>query len=95
MMERAVLLAKGNQIEPVDLAVSSGGPVAEGEPANVAWSVPPHMTLEEMEKSLIESTLKRTGGNKQAAANLLGIYRPRLYSKIRRYNIDTGGLRGA
>jgi len=30
------------------------------------------MTLEEMEKSLIESTLKRTGGNKQAAANLLG-----------------------
>src|SRR5882724_4441431 len=84
MMERAVLLAKGNQIEPGDLSISNGGPVAEGASANVSWSVPPHMTLEEMEKSLIESTLKRTGGNKQAAANLLGIYRPRLYSKIRR-----------
>ncbi len=95
MMERAVLLAKSTQIEPGDLAVSNGGAVADGASANVSWTVPPHMTLEEMEKSLIESTLKRTGGNKQAAANLLGIYRPRLYSKIRRYNIDTGGLRQA
>src|SRR5437762_266706 len=95
MMERAVLLAKGDQIEPADLSISNGGPVAEGASANVSWSVPPHMTLEEMEKSLIESTLKRTGGNKQAAANLLGIYRPRLYSKIRRYNIDTGAIRRA
>src|SRR6266705_3290462 len=95
MMERAVLLAKGNQIEPGDLSISNGGPVAEGASANVSWSVPPHMTLEEMEKSLIESTLKRTGGNKQAAANLLGIYRPRLYSKIRRYNIDAGAIRRA
>ena len=95
MMERAVLLAKGTGIEPADLSVTNGGPVAEGASANVSWSVPPHMTLEEMEKALIESTLKRTGGNKQAAANLLGIYRPRLYSKIRRYNIDAGALRRA
>jgi transcriptional regulator with PAS, ATPase and Fis domain len=93
MMERAVLLAKGAQIEPGDLSISNGSPDAEGASANVSWSVPPHMTLEEMEKILIESTLKRTGGNKQAAANLLGIYRPRLYSKIRRYNIDASALR--
>src|SRR5712691_5544782 len=93
MMERAVLLAKGSQIEPDDLSIHNGGPVAEGVSANGSWSMPPHMTLEEMEKILIESTLKRTGGNKQAAANLLGIYRPRLYSKIRRYNIDASALR--
>src|SRR5712691_3406829 len=93
MMERAVLLAKGDRVEPADLSVTNGGPVAEGVSANGSWSMPPHMTLEEMEKILIESTLKRTGGNKQAAANLLGIYRPRLYSKIRRYNIDASALR--
>jgi DNA-binding NtrC family response regulator len=46
------------------------------------------MTLEDIERLVIERTLQRTGGNKQAAANLLGIYRPRLYSKIRKYNID-------
>ena len=34
------------------------------------------MTLEDIERLVIERTLQRTGGNKQAAANLLGIYRP-------------------
>ena len=56
------------------------------------WDVPPNMTLEDIERLVIERTLQRTGGNKQAAANLLGIYRPRLYSKIRKYNIDVGSL---
>ena len=50
------------------------------------------MTLEEIEKFVIERTLQRTGGNKQAAANLLGIYRPRLYSKIKKYKIDIPAL---
>jgi DNA-binding NtrC family response regulator len=50
------------------------------------------MTLEDIERLVIERTLQRTGGNKQAAANLLGIYRPRLYSKIRKYNIDVNSL---
>jgi DNA-binding NtrC family response regulator len=90
-IERAVLLAKGTKIEPVDLGFNNGGPPS-GAPTEVAWNVPPNMTLEEMEKILIENTLKRTGGNKQAAASVLGIYRPRLYSKIRKYNIDTGEL---
>ena len=51
-----------------------------------------NMTLEDIERLVIERTLQRTGGNKQAAANLLGIYRPRLYSKIRKYNIDVTSL---
>ena len=45
------------------------------------------MTLEDIEKFVIERTLQRTGGNKQKAANMLGIYRPRLYSKIKKYKI--------
>jgi DNA-binding NtrC family response regulator len=49
--------------------------------------VPPGMTLEEIERSVIYQTLLRTKGNKQAAANALGIYRPRLYSKIKKYNL--------
>ena len=43
-------------------------------------------------QSRATEALERTGGNKQAAANLLGIYRPRLYSKIRKYNIDVASL---
>lgn len=90
VLERAVLLAKGVKIEPFDLPFDNGT-LPEGSAA-AAWDVPPNLTLEDIEKLVIERTLQRTGGNKQAAANLLGIYRPRLYSKIRKYNIDVANL---
>jgi transcriptional regulator with PAS, ATPase and Fis domain len=90
VIERAVLLAKGGKIEPLDLPFDNGV-LPEGS-AGPTWDVPPNMTLEDIEKLVIERTLQRTGGNKQAAANLLGIYRPRLYSKIRKYNIDVATL---
>ena len=91
VIERAVLLAKGNRVEPVDLPFDNGT-LPEGSPAGTGWDVPANMTLEDIERLVIEKTLQRTGGNKQAAANLLGIYRPRLYSKIRKYNIDVAAL---
>jgi DNA-binding NtrC family response regulator len=91
VIERAVLLAKANKIEPVDLPFDNGS-FPEGASQGAAWDVPPNMTLEDIEKLVIEKTLQRTGGNKQAAANLLGIYRPRLYSKIRKYQIDVPAL---
>jgi DNA-binding NtrC family response regulator len=91
VIERAVLLAKGNKIEPLDLPFDNGS-LPEGGAQSAAWEVPPNMTLEDIEKLVIEKTLQRTGGNKQAAANMLGIYRPRLYSKIRKYNIDVATL---
>jgi DNA-binding NtrC family response regulator len=91
VMERAVLLAKGNRIEPVDLPFDNGS-LPETGSAGPAWDVPPNMTLEDIERLVIERTLQRTGGNKQAAANLLGIYRPRLYSKIRKYKIDVTSI---
>src|ERR1041384_4947844 len=91
VIERAVLLAKDKQIEPIDLPFDNGT-LPEGTSSSVTWDVPPNMTLEDIERLVIERTLQRTGGNKQAAANLLGIYRPRLYSKIRKYNIDVPSL---
>ncbi|HKR59304.1 MAG TPA: sigma-54 dependent transcriptional regulator [Pyrinomonadaceae bacterium] len=91
VIERAVLLAKASKIEPVDLPFDNGS-LPEGAAAGAEWDVPPNMTLEDIERLVIERTLQRTGGNKQAAANLLGIYRPRLYSKIRKYNIDDNSL---
>src|SRR5213083_2559285 len=86
VLERAVLLAKGDRVEPVDLPFDNGSGVTNA-PATLAWDVPPNMTLEDIEKFVIERTLQRTGGNKQKAANMLGIYRPRLYSKIKKYKI--------
>lgn len=42
----------------------------------------------ELENVVVTAALKRTKGNKQAAANLLGLYRPRLYGMIKRHSID-------
>jgi len=91
MLSSALCCWQRHKIEPIDLPFDNGT-VPEGSSTAGGWDVPPNMTLEDIERLVIERTLQRTGGNKQAAANLLGIYRPRLYSKIRKYNIDVGSL---
>lgn len=42
----------------------------------------------EIEGGVVQAALRRTKGNKQAAANLLGLYRPRLYGMIKRHNLE-------
>ncbi len=42
-----------------------------------------------IESSVVVAALKRTKGNKQAAANLLGLYRPRLYGMIKRHKLES------
>ena len=42
----------------------------------------------ELENVVVLAALKRTNGNKQAAANLLGLYRPRLYGMIKRHSLE-------
>jgi transcriptional regulator of acetoin/glycerol metabolism len=45
-----------------------------------------------IESGVVSAALKRTNGNKQAAANLLGLYRPRLYGMIKRHNLEEKNL---
>ncbi len=42
----------------------------------------------ELENGVVLAALRRTKGNKQAAANLLGLYRPRLYGMIKRHSLE-------
>ncbi len=44
--------------------------------------------FDSIENSVVLAALKRTNGNKQAAANLLGLYRPRLYGMIKRHKLE-------
>ena len=55
--------------------------------------IPPHRTLAEIEKMAILQTLQRTNWNKQEAAQILGLYRPTLYSKMKKHEIQDGGKR--
>jgi DNA-binding NtrC family response regulator len=46
-----------------------------------------HLTLEEVEKKLIQNSLKRNKDNLSVAAEQLGISRPTLYSKMKKYEL--------
>ena len=82
-IERAVLVSKTGEIQPNDLPE----PIREeGSPAQ-EFTVPPHRTLAEIEKMAIVQTLQRTNWNKQEAAQILGLYRPTLYSKMKKHEI--------
>lgn len=47
-----------------------------------------HEIMDEMERNLIEVSLKQVGGNKLNAARVLGISRPGLYKKLHKYNLQ-------
>ena len=56
-------------------------------PSAVAPSQVPAGSLEEIERASILKALETTRWNKQAAAALLGLRRPTLYSKMRKHGI--------
>jgi len=82
-IERAVLVRKTGEIQPGDLPES----VREETPPTQDFTIPPHRTLAEIEKMAIVQTLQRTNWNKQEAAQILGLYRPTLYSKMKKHDI--------
>ncbi len=53
----------------------------------VAASAVASGSMEEAEKSAVLAALHKTGGNKKQAADILGIHRPTLYVKMRRFGI--------
>jgi DNA-binding NtrC family response regulator len=86
-IERAVLVAKGSEITPPDLPEALREEAAN--PGDVV--IPAHRTLAEIERMAILQALERTSWNKQEAATQLGLYRPTLYSKMRKHKIRDEG----
>ena len=87
-IERAVLICRGRTIMLSDLpeAFQSASDEAEVGTA-IAPSEVPSGSLEEIERASILKALDATRWNKQAAAALLGLRRPTLYSKMRKHGI--------
>jgi DNA-binding NtrC family response regulator len=63
-----------------------GRAIVNGVPENTSGEPRSDVFLE-IEEAIVTAALERTNGNKQAAANLLGIYRPRLYHMLRKHNL--------
>jgi DNA-binding NtrC family response regulator len=82
-VERALVTAKGRVLTEEDFAFLR--PVSEAAPG---WSVPTHLPLADVEKSVIAATLRRNDGNVKETAAVLGIDRSTLYDKLKRYGIE-------
>ena len=81
-VERAVLVARGRHITVPDLPEA-----LQAAPPSPDVPAPTPGSLEEIERVSIVRALETSGWNKQAAAALLGLRRPTLYSKMRRHGI--------
>jgi DNA-binding NtrC family response regulator len=86
-LERAILVARGREITLADLPDTLQHAGEDGAAAGVAPSEVPAGSLEEIERASILKALDQTRWNKQAAAALLGLRRPTLYSKMRKHGI--------
>lgn len=78
-VEKAVILSEGIEIQPNDFYMRT---VEEKKDVIDA------ITIEEMEKLLIEKALSKHEGNISVVASQLGITRPTLYNKMKKYNLS-------
>jgi DNA-binding NtrC family response regulator len=83
-IERAVILASNDVIEPKDLQLNYGTPA---EQAEHAASQPVVLKLDEMEKTTIQAALRNHGFNISHAAKELGLTRASLYRRMEKHGI--------
>ena len=91
-MERASVLAGGDDVEPEHLPGLSGfgpavPPSGKGAPDDI------DSLLASYEKSMIEAALSRTGGVQARAAVLLGIKERSLWHRVKKLGIDPGAFK--
>jgi DNA-binding NtrC family response regulator len=92
VIERACILADGDFITERELAVSmpSSAPHARERVAAPAIGVPTQQDadlLANVERDHIQRALARAGGNKKAAAKMLGLSRRALYRRLERLDL--------
>jgi two-component system response regulator FlrC len=90
-MERAVLLAAGNEITPEALLFDDQAAPAEMSAAPGLDVSGPPPTLRELERSAISQALEHTEGNRTHAAKLLGISVRTLRNKLNEYKAAQEG----
>jgi transcriptional regulator of acetoin/glycerol metabolism len=75
-IEKAVILSENHVLKPEDFFM---------RPIQAGKNVSPELTLEEMEKRMINLAIEKNNGNLSAAADQLGVTRQTLYNKIKKF----------
>lgn len=79
LVERSVILARGDRLEEETLPPLAAAPIEAAETG---------VDLRENEKALIVQALEKAAGNKSQAARLLGISRRALYYKLKDFSLE-------
>jgi DNA-binding NtrC family response regulator len=79
VVQRAVLMAQGDEVRAADLGLQPSRETGERRLEE--------MSLEEVERLLIQKALKRFGGNVSQAAEVLGLSRSALYRRMQKYEL--------
>jgi two-component system response regulator HydG len=87
VVERAVILTRGDMVATAQLPNSLQELAAEDSPLPAAALVP-GKTLKEIERQMILKTLEECKGNRTRAAEVLGIGRRTLQLKLKEYGIN-------
>ncbi|HUB00838.1 MAG TPA: sigma-54 dependent transcriptional regulator [Terracidiphilus sp.] len=77
-VERAVLLCRGAEVEPANLAIATSRSAAPSFE---------NMSIDEVEALLVRKVLRRCNGNISQAAEALGLSRSALYRRIEKYGL--------
>ncbi|MGZ8485033.1 MAG: AAA-type ATPase lid domain-containing protein, partial [Candidatus Binatia bacterium] len=92
VIERAVLLKAGVTIEPDDLALRTANAIDAPSTSKDADSLltidlSNGIVLDDLERTIIETVLGRTGWNRTRAAHLLGLSHETLRYRIEKYDL--------
>jgi len=82
VIRRSLALAGGLTLGPLALDAGNAPSLAQKNPA-----LKPGVTLQEVERQLLEATLASTGGNRTRAAELMGVSLRTVRNKIREYGM--------
>ena len=88
VMERAVVLASGSEIQEEDIRLDHAPRRGSGAALNGDSFLPEGVTLDQHEQHLIREALRRAGGNKSQAARLLGLSRNALRYRLAQMGIE-------
>jgi two-component system, NtrC family, response regulator AtoC len=87
VIERSMILSTGDLIDASDLPSLEVAPQAGGAGANAFTLPEAGINLEELERSLLAQAMERSGGNKSAAARLLGLTRRTLGYRLEKHGL--------
>ncbi|MCD6364316.1 MAG: sigma-54-dependent Fis family transcriptional regulator [Planctomycetes bacterium] len=85
VVDNMIVMASGDKLTVDELPDEISRPA--GDAANAQLGQLAGISIEEAERRLIANTLKMVGGNREQAANILGIGERTLYRKIKDYDL--------